>query len=75
MLEILVRGGHTVQELQEQLASYGYTIPASGQYDTATRDVVAAFQRHFRPARVDGLADTSTLTTLRDLLEARAKGR
>ncbi len=56
--------------LQEALAAYGYTISPSSQYDNATRDVVAAFQRHFRPARVDGIADPSTLTTLHDLLTA-----
>jgi N-acetylmuramoyl-L-alanine amidase len=31
-------------------------------------EVVTAFQRHFRPARVDGLADRSTFTTLLALL-------
>ena len=31
-------------------------------------DVVTAFQRHFRPEQVDGVADSSTLTTLHDLL-------
>jgi len=31
-------------------------------------EVVTAFQRHFRPARVDGVADNSTLTTLQALL-------
>ncbi len=33
-----------------------------------TMEVVTAFQRHFRPARVDGVADHSTLTTLQALL-------
>ena len=32
---------------------------------------VAAFQRHFRPAKVDGVIDTSTLATLRALIAAR----
>jgi len=63
--------GADVLALQEALAAYGYTIVASSQYDSATRDVVAAFQRHFRPARVDGIADPSTLATLHDLLTAR----
>ena len=40
-------------------------------YDEATCEVVTAFQRHFRPARVDGIADESTLLTLRALLETR----
>jgi N-acetylmuramoyl-L-alanine amidase len=30
--------------------------------------VVTAFQRHFRPLRIDGVADHSTLTTLQTLL-------
>jgi len=34
-------------------------------------DVVVAFQRHFRPGRLDGIADQSTLETLRRLLAAR----
>jgi N-acetylmuramoyl-L-alanine amidase len=33
-----------------------------------TEAVVRAFQRHFRPGRVDGCADASTLETLRSLL-------
>jgi N-acetylmuramoyl-L-alanine amidase len=31
-------------------------------------EVVTAFQRHFRPERVDGVADHSTLATLQSLL-------
>ena len=33
-------------------------------------EVVTAFQRHFRPARVDGVADHSTMTTLHALLSS-----
>jgi N-acetylmuramoyl-L-alanine amidase len=33
--------------------------------------VVAAFQRHHRPAKVDGIADVSTVATLGALLAAR----
>jgi N-acetylmuramoyl-L-alanine amidase len=32
--------------------------------------VVRAFQRHFRPARVDGRIDQSTIVTLERLLAA-----
>lgn len=63
--------GETVSLLQMQLAKYGYGISVTGDFDAATRDVVMAFQRHFRPARVDGVADGSTLITLTDLLAAR----
>ena len=57
-----------VRDLQQALARYGYPVPTSGHYDAATMEVVTAFQRHFRPARVDGVADHSTMTTLQSLL-------
>ena len=63
--------GEAVRELQLNLASYGYGAAISGEYDAATRDTVAAFQRHFRPAQVDGEADDSTRKTLVALLEKR----
>jgi N-acetylmuramoyl-L-alanine amidase len=66
--------GSEVQGLQEALARYGYGIPLNGKYDGPTMEVVTAFQRHFRPARVDGVADHSTLTTLQSLLASRPSG-
>jgi N-acetylmuramoyl-L-alanine amidase len=36
---------------------------------------VTAFQRHFRPERVDGIADPSTLSTLQELLASRGRTR
>jgi N-acetylmuramoyl-L-alanine amidase len=60
-----------VTRLQRALRGYGYGIEETGSYDDATQQVVTAFQRHFRPARVDGLADASTMLTLRALLETR----
>jgi N-acetylmuramoyl-L-alanine amidase len=64
-------GGADVLALQEELAAYGYRISSSGEFDSTTADVVAAFQRHFRPARVDGVADASTRITLQKLLVTR----
>ena len=63
--------GDAVSGLQEQLSDYGYGIPATGIFCELTHDVVMAFQRHFRPLRVDGAADVSTLATLHRLLLAR----
>jgi N-acetylmuramoyl-L-alanine amidase len=57
--------------MQRSLRSYGYGIADTGHYDDATGKVVTAFQRHFRQARVDGIADASTLLTLRALIETR----
>ena len=62
--------GPPVAALQTMLAVYGYELETTGVYDERTRDVVEAFQRHFRPGRVDGRADVSTLLTLRALLDA-----
>jgi len=57
-----------VRDLQLALARYGYGVPITAKYDGPTMEVVTAFQRHFRPALVDGIADLSTLTTLHALL-------
>lgn len=70
---IYVRGDSNpaVEELQNLLARYGYGIEPTGHFDDVTHDVVIAFQRHFRPAQIDGVADVSTIETLRALLHAR----
>ena len=60
----------TVRQLQGLLAEYGYGIEVTGSYDAATSKVVSAFQRHFRPGRIDGIADRSTLDTLQRLVAA-----
>jgi N-acetylmuramoyl-L-alanine amidase len=60
--------GDAVRDLQKALAKYGYGVPVSGKFDGPTMEVVTAFQRHFRPERVDGIADHSTLRTLGALL-------
>jgi N-acetylmuramoyl-L-alanine amidase len=60
--------GDAVRDLQKVLAKYGYGVPVNGKFDGPTMEVVTAFQRHFRPERVDGIADRSTLMTLGALL-------
>ncbi len=60
--------GQPVEALQSMLALYGYGIAISGEYDAETETVVAAFQRHFRPLLVDGVADRSTIETLHALI-------
>jgi N-acetylmuramoyl-L-alanine amidase len=60
--------GDTVQDLQVLLATFGYGVPLDGQFDATTRDVVTAFQRHYRPELIDGVADAATMATLESLL-------
>jgi N-acetylmuramoyl-L-alanine amidase len=67
--------GMPVEALQAMLAMYGYALRITGVFDEDTETVVAAFQRHFRPGRIDGVADASTITTLRDLIAARPGSR
>jgi N-acetylmuramoyl-L-alanine amidase len=67
--------GEEVTAMQTALAEYGYGVEINGNYDSAMHDVVAAFQRHFRPERVDGVTDESTRTTLRELLAHRGRVR
>lgn len=61
-------GGQLIAEIQDMLRRYGYGIESSGHYDPHTVAVVRAFQCHFRPARVDGRLDQSTISTLERLL-------
>ncbi|MEQ9449577.1 MAG: N-acetylmuramoyl-L-alanine amidase, partial [Rhodospirillaceae bacterium] len=46
----------------KDLAAYGY--------DVSARHVVSAFQRHFRPACIDGLADAHTCRIIAGLCAA-----
>jgi len=57
-----------VEALQVKLASFGYGLDPSGIYDRATELVMRAFQRHFRPGRIDGIADAECQLALDDLL-------
>jgi N-acetylmuramoyl-L-alanine amidase len=67
--------GTTVVALQKSLAEYGYGVATNGEYDMTTKEVVMAFQRHFRPERIDGVADPSTRSTLQELLANRGRVR
>lgn len=60
--------GQPVEAYQGLLAAYGYLQEINGTFDEATRSNTFAFQRHFRPSRVDGVADMGSITTLHRLL-------
>ena len=67
--------GDAVVALQKAFREYGYGLEASSEYDSTTLEVVTAFQRHFRPERVDGIADPSTRNTLQELFASRGRTR
>ena len=59
-----------IAHVQRLLAGYGYGVEINGRLDAEGRDVISAFQRHFRPQRVDGVIDASTMATLERLIDA-----
>lgn len=62
--------GTGVFALQAGLTRLGYDSAPSGQFDEATQTIVTAFQRHWRPTLVDGVADGETRARLVHLLRA-----
>ena len=62
--------GEGVSRLQAGLARIGYGVEETGVFDGMTEAVVRAFQRRFRPLKVDGVADASTMATLERVLAA-----
>lgn len=57
-------------DVQAALERFGYP-PAVG---VTTADIVASFQRRFRPSRVDGIADPQTRALLASLLDQVGRG-
>ncbi len=62
--------GQPIEALQSMLSLYGYGTEITGEFSDKTAGDVEAFQRHFRPEQVDGIADFSTIDTLHRLLSA-----
>jgi N-acetylmuramoyl-L-alanine amidase len=55
---------------QEKLVKHGFTLPATGEQDKLTTDIISAFQQKYRPARFDGLPDAETAALLEVLTSA-----
>ncbi len=56
-----------VSWFQDELVRLGYDSPQHGRLDTATRNVLAAFQMHYRPARHDGQPDAETAAIMKSM--------
>ncbi|GAM98439.1 N-acetylmuramoyl-L-alanine amidase [alpha proteobacterium U9-1i] len=54
--------------LQQHLAAFGYDVLTSGVMDAQTKAALMAFQRRFRPSRIDGVADEETRGLLAGLV-------
>ncbi len=64
--------GVGVFALQAALTRLGYDSAPSGRYNAKTRTIVTAFQRHWAPHRLDGVADGQTRARLMAVLRAAA---
>lgn len=53
---------------QQQLHRLGYNSPQTGELDTATINVLAAFQMHYRPTLYDGQPDIETAAIMLAIL-------
>ncbi|AKQ56609.1 N-acetylmuramoyl-L-alanine amidase [Bordetella hinzii] len=67
MLRLQTEGLPDVAWFQAELARLGYETPRHGQLDRATRNVLAAFQMHYRPARHDGEPDAETAAIMQSM--------
>jgi len=66
--------GIGVVVLRAGLHRLGYGLQPGGAYDVETETTVRAFQRHWRPSRVDGVADGQTRATLMGVLQLATAG-
>jgi len=57
----------SVAWIQRQLMRVGYDCPQNGVLDQATKNVISAFQMHYRPENYDGVPDAQTLGILQAL--------
>jgi N-acetylmuramoyl-L-alanine amidase len=49
---------------QQKLATHGYAVPRTGEFDEQTRLVMSAFQAKYRPADIGGFPDPETAALL-----------
>ncbi|QAR31022.1 N-acetylmuramoyl-L-alanine amidase [Ornithobacterium rhinotracheale] len=64
-----VEDANFIANFQKDLATYGYDIKALGYWDKPSKNVVIAFQKHFRPENYDGTLDAETWAILKALLK------
>ena len=65
--------GVTAEDVQKELKKFGYGIIVSKEYDIQTKDVITAFQFHFRQSKYDGVMDAETYAILKAINEKNKK--
>ncbi|WP_182406055.1 N-acetylmuramoyl-L-alanine amidase [Psychrobacter sp. GP33] len=57
----------TIPDIKQAFRDYGYQINDSDEWDKASRNVIYAFQLHFRPQQPTGVMDLETYAILKAL--------
>lgn len=65
--EFLLEGLPDIAWIQKELQRAGYQVPRNAVLDKSTKNVIAAFQMHYRPTLYDGQPDAETLAILKAL--------
>ena len=60
-------GDINISTYQNEFKKFGYSIEITGIYDTQTKNVIKAFQCHFRQEKYDGVLDLETYAILKAL--------
>ena len=65
----------SIKETQTKLISIGYQVYISGVFDMQTVEALKAFQRHWRPVKVNGILDVSTKQILTEVYKKLSEFR
>ncbi|MDB6096812.1 MAG: amiD [Francisellaceae bacterium] len=63
--------GMSISRMQKALSSWGYKVPHNGKLDPETKNVLIAFQMHYRPERYDGILDKESMKIIDNLNHQR----
>lgn len=73
LLDTRDTGSKHIHSVQSALSHLGYSIHVNGILDTTTKLVVEAFQRRYRPRKIDGQMDVQTMALLTLLVNYKQK--
>ncbi len=64
-----LKGVPDAVKVQGLLDRIGYKIEKTGSFGENTTAVIKAFQRHYRPVRVDGMIDAETMAAMQEIAD------
>jgi N-acetylmuramoyl-L-alanine amidase len=60
-------GNYSVEDIQREFRKYGYNMDITGEWGEKERNVLKAFQMHFRPQKINGEMDLETFAIIKAL--------